>query len=174
MAHNEKETVIRDVTDIFQKAKSVFITDFSGLNVEKMMRLRQRCRESKVGYLVVKNTLARLSAEKAGWKQIGPYFKGPSAIAYSFDDPSSPARVIQEFNKTNDKPKIKVSLFEGAFYGPDSMDLIASLPSKNELLARVIGGFNRPIQGLVETLSGLLGKLVRTLDAVKTQKEKSA
>jgi large subunit ribosomal protein L10 len=174
MANTEKDAVIRDVTDIFQKAKSVFVTDFSGLNVEHTMQFRKKCRESKVGYLVVKNTLARISAEQAGWKQVGPHFKGPSAIAYSYDDPSSPARVIKEFNKTHDKPKIKVSLFEGTFYGPEHMDMIASLPSKKELLSRVVGGFNSPIQGLVGALNGLLQKLVGTLDAVKSQKEKSA
>lgn len=173
MAHSEKETVIREVTEVFQKAKSVFITDFSGLNVENMMRLRKKCGEASVSYLVVKNTLARISAKQAGFEQIGKYFKGPSAIAYSYDDPSSPARVIKEFNRTNDKPKIKVSLFEGVFYGPENMDVIASLPSKNELIAKVIGGFNSPIQGLVSSLNGLLQKLVRTLDAVKTHKEKT-
>jgi large subunit ribosomal protein L10 len=174
MAHTEKEAVIREVTEIFQKSKSVFVTDFSGLNVERISQLRQKCRESKVGYLVVKNTLARISAEKAGFAEIGGFFKGPSAIAYSFDDPSSPARVIKEFNKTSDKPKIKVSLFEGVFYGPEKVDLIASLPSKKELIARVVGGFNSPIQGLVGALNGILQKLVGTLDAVKTQKEKNA
>jgi large subunit ribosomal protein L10 len=153
MANTEKDAVIRDVTDIFQKAKSVFVTDFSGLNVEHTMQFRKKCRESK---------------------QVGPHFKGPSAIAYSYDDPSSPARVIKEFNKTHDKPKIKVSLFEGTFYGPEHMDMIASLPSKKELLSRVVGGFNSPIQGLVGALNGLLQKLVGTLDAVKSQKEKSA
>jgi len=174
MAQPEKEAVIRDVTELFRSSKSVFITDFSGLNVEKMMLLRQKCRESKVGYLVVKNTLARISAEKAGWKQIGDYFKGPSAIAFSYDDPSSPARVIREFNKIHDKPKIKVSLFEGVFYGPESMDTIAALPPKKELLARVVGGFNSPIQGLAGVLSGVLRKLVGTLEAVRSHQEKGA
>jgi large subunit ribosomal protein L10 len=174
MAKTEKEAAIREVAELFRRSKSVFVTDFSGLNVEKIMLLRKKCREAKVGYLVVKNTLARLSAEKAGWNQMGPYFKGPSAIAYSFDDPSSPARVIKEFNKTHDKPKIKVSMFEGVFYGPESMDVIASLPSRQELIAKVVGGFNNPIQGLVGTLSGLLRKLVGTIDAIRSQREKDA
>lgn len=174
MANSEKDAVIQEVSDIFKKSKSVFVTDFSGLNVEKIMILRKKFRESKVGYLVVKNTLARISAEKAGWNQLNPHFKGPSAIAYSFEDPSSPARVIKEFTKNNDKPKIKGSIFEGVYYGPESMDQIASLPPKQELLARVVGAFNSPIQGLASRLNGILQKLVGTLDAVKTQKEKNA
>jgi large subunit ribosomal protein L10 len=174
MAQSEKETFIRELTEIFQKSKSVFVTDFSGLNVENIMRFRKKCGETRVSFLVVKNTLARISAKQAGFEQIGKYFKGPSAIAYSYDDPSSPARVIKEFNKTNNKPQIKVSLFEGVFYGPESIDVIASLPSRNELIAKVLGGLNSPIQGLVGSLHGLLQKLVRTLDAVKTHKEKSS
>ncbi len=171
MAHAEKEAVVRQVADIFKKAKSVFVTDFTGLNVEQTMALRMKFRESKVGYVVVKNTLARIAAEQAGCSDLGKYLKGPSAIAYSFDDPSSPARIIKDFTKTLDKPKIKVSLLEGEFYGPEQTDAIASMPSKKELLARVVGGFNSPIQAFAGCLHGLLAKTVRTLDAVRLQKE---
>jgi len=173
MQRSEKETVIQDVTEIFQKAKSVFVTDYEGLTVEKMSVLRQKFRASSVEYRVVKNTLAKMAAEKAGKSEINPYFKGPSAIAYSFQDASAPARIIKEFFKDNQKPKVKFTLFEGEFFGPERLDEIAALPPRNELIARILGGFNSPIQGLAGVLGGILSKLVRTVDAVRESRAKT-
>ncbi len=172
MKRTEKETVIEEVTAIFQKAKSVFITDYAGLTVEKMSAFRRKCKEASVHYLVIKNTLARMGAEKAGWKDLGPYFKGPSAIAYSFTDPVAPARVIQDFLKENEKPKIKGSIFEGQFIGPEKAKEIADLPSRDELIAKLVGELNAPIRGLVFGLNGLLTKFARTVEAIREAKEK--
>jgi len=173
MQRSEKETVVQDVTDVFMKAKSVFVTDYEGLTVEKMSLLRRKCRASAVEYRVVKNTLAKMAADRAGKGQINPYFKGPSAIAYSFEDASAPARIIKDFFKENQKPKVKFTLFEGTFYGPEKLDEIAALPSRTELIARVVGGLNAPIQGLAGALGGILSKLVRTVDAVRESRAKS-
>ena len=171
MARPEKEAAVAEMVEIFEKSKGVFLTDFKGLNVEMISDFRRQCREASVGYRVVKNTLARLAVKNVGWDEMTPHLEGPLAIAYSFEDPSAPARVIKEFTKKVEKPQIKVSYFEGAFYGPDRVAEIAALPSKEELLAKVVGGFNAPIQGFVGGLSGLLQKLVMTLDAVRGAKQ---
>ena len=173
MARPEKEAAVEEIAEILQKAKGVFLTDFEGLNVEMMEELRRKCREASVGYRVVKNTLARIAAKKVGWDELVNYLQGPSAIAYSFDDPSAPARVVSEFAKKAEKPKIKVSLFEGVFYGPEKIEEIASLPPKDVLLARIVGGFNAPIQGMASSLHNLLQKFIMTLDAVRNTKEKN-
>lgn len=174
MARPEKVAAVEEVVEIFKQSSSIFLTDFKGLDVEKISDFRRQCREASVGYLVIKNTLARLAAQEVGWEEMVEHLKGPSAIAYGGDDPSVPARIITKFAKKNEKPAIKVSYFEGVFYGPDRVKEIAELPSKDELLARVVGGFNAPIQGFVGGLSGLLQKFVRTLDAVKVSKEEEA
>jgi len=171
MARPEKEVAVAEMAEIFEKSKGVFLTDFQGLNVEKISDLRQKCREASVGYLVVKNTLAKLAVKQVGWEEMLEHLEGPSAIAYSFEDPSAPARVINEFAKKEEKPAIKVSYFEGVFYGPEKVKAIASLPSKDVLLAQVVGGFNAPIQGFVGTIHGLLQKLVMTLDAVRGSRD---
>lgn len=171
MIRAEKEMVVKEVTDIFEKARGVFITDFQGLNVEKMGELRRKCREVSVEYVVVKNTLAKIAARNSGWDKLEPHFQGPSAIAYSYEDPSAPARVITEFAKENEKPEIKVSIFEGNFYGPETIKEIATLPSKEVLLARLVTGLNSPIQGLTDRLHGLLQKFVMTIDAIRQNKE---
>ncbi len=171
MDRPEKEQAVQEVADILTEAKGVFLTDYQGLNVEKISELRDKCREADVHYRVVKNTLARLAAKKAGWDDLVDHFQGPSAIAYSLDDPSAPARIITEFAKKAEKPTIKVSLFEGEFYGPEKIKMIAGLPSKEVLLSNMVRGLNAPIQNVVGVLSGLLRNLVGTLDAVRELKE---
>ena len=173
MARPEKEAAVQDIAEILDKAKGVFVTDFEGLNVEEISEFRSKCRESSVQYLVVKNTLAKLAADRAGWNELENYFSGPSALAFSYDDPAAPARVIKEFTRKFDKPQIKVSIFEGMFYGPDKVEAIASLPSKEELLTRMVRGFNNPIHGLVGNMSGIINKLVRTLEAVRQNQQNS-
>lgn len=174
MARPEKEASVKEITETFQNAKSIFVTDYQGLDVEKISEFRRNCREKAVEYKVVKNTLARIAAKNAGFEQMADYLQGPSAIAYTFEDPSSPAKVISEFAKENNKPEIKMSLFEGVFYGPDKVEEIAKLPTKDELLAQMVGTMKSPIQGFVGCLGGLLSNLVRTLDAVREEKEKSS
>ena len=97
MARPEKEAAVSEITEILKGATSVFVTDYKGLTVERITDLRDQCRKDKVIYMVVKNTLARRAAKDAGFEEMVSYLKGPSAIAYSFDDPSAPARIISEF-----------------------------------------------------------------------------
>jgi len=174
MARPDKEIVVQEVAEILEQAKGVFITDFQGLNVEVMGELRQNCREASVNYRVIKNTLARLAAKKVGRDEMVKYLEGPSAIAYSYDDASAPARIITEFVKKNktEKPTFKMSIFEGVFYGPEDVKTIASLPPKEVLLTKIVLGLNSPIQGLVGGLNGIIQKFLFALNAVKEAKEK--
>ena len=173
MSTPEKETIVAEITEIFENAKSVFVTDFQGLNVQMISEFREKCREASVQYRVVKNTLTRLAARNAGFEEIVENLLGPSAIAYSYEDSSAPAKVITEFAKKVEKPTIKMALFEGAFYSSENVKEIVGLPSRSVLLAQVMGGCHAPIQNLVNGLNGLLSKLVIALDGVKKIKEKS-
>lgn len=166
----EKEAVIKEVSEVFKKAEGIFITDYKGLNVTQMTELRNKCRESAVGYRVVKNTLAKIAAREVGYNEMIDYLQGPSAIAFSYEDASTPARIISEFAKKAEKPTIKMSIFEGQFYGPTKVKQIANLPSKDVMYTQLVRNMNSPVQGLVGNLNGLLSKLVRTLFAVKEKK----
>jgi large subunit ribosomal protein L10 len=170
MPRPEKEAVVQEVAEILQSARGIFVTDFKGLNVEQIDELREKCREADVSYKVVKNTLARIAAKQVGQDEMVDLFEGPSAFAYSMQDPSAPARVVIEFAKKDQKPVIKFSLFEGVFYGPDKVKAVAELPSKDVLLGKLVGSLNGPINGLVQGLGGMIQKLVMTLDAVRQQK----
>jgi len=174
MARPEKEAVVKEVAEIFENAKGVFIADFQGLDVEKISDLRRKCREASVSFRVIKNTLARLAAKQVNHEEMVSYLQGPSAIAFSYDDPSAPARVISEFAKKEEKPTIKMSLFEGEFYGPEKVAKIAALPSKDVLLSKIAGGLNAPMQGFASALNGLLLKLVYSVNEIKNVKEKES
>ncbi|MFQ5823454.1 MAG: 50S ribosomal protein L10 [bacterium] len=169
----EKVAIVEEVTEQLKQAKSVFLTEFSGLNVEEINNLRKSFRGASVQYRVVKNTLARLSAKAAGCDELLEYLEGPTALAFGMEDPTAPAKVITEFAKETEKLKIKACLFEGVFVGTDQISEIANLPSREELLARLMRSLNAPISNLVLSLNGILRNFVYALEAVKKQKEES-
>jgi len=156
------------------RARGVYLTDFSGLNVEEETELRKTLREAKVQYRVVKNTLARRSAQQAGLTGLLPHLTGPTAFALSFDDPGLPARLIRDFAKKKNKLAIKAIVYEGELIDPSRVDEICNLPSREVMLAKLLGAMNAPIARLVGTLSGMLAQLVRVLDAIRVQKEGQA
>jgi len=170
----QKEEVVKEVAQSLNDAKSVFLADFTGLNVEEANELRRSFKKSAVEYRVVKNTLARRSVESAGCEELLEYLEGPTAMAFGMEDPVAPAKVIKEFSKTSDKIKIKACLFEGVLIGTDRVNSIADLPSKEELIGQLVGMLNAPISNLAQSLNGLLSKLVFALDAVKNNKEEQS
>lgn len=167
----EKVTVVDEITKRLQESKSVFLTDFTGLNVAQMTELRRAFKNASVHYEVVKNTLARRSAQSANCEAIMDYLEGPTALAFGISDPSAPARVIKEFRKTAEKLQVKACLFEGVFIGPERVADIANLPSRDVLLSQLLGVLNAPVSKLAVSLNAVLTKLALAVDAVKKQKE---
>jgi len=173
MLKPEKQQLVQDISDKFSRAKAFFFTDFSGLNVEQITELRSKFREKSIEYHVVKNTLTRLALRKLGFETLSNSLLGPTAIAFSYDDPTAPAKIISEFLKANralEKPTIKVCVVEkNVLSGEQAADLI-NLPSRETLIAMVLGGINAPLTGLVSTLNGMISKLILTLKALEDQK----
>ncbi len=167
----EKVAAVELLTEKFNKANSIFLTDFSGLSVEDITELRRQFRAKDVEYLVVKNTLAERGAQNAGHEGMVPYLVGPIAVALGYDDPAEPARVIAEFRKSHDKPEVKACIIEGDVLPGSEAANIAKWPSREELLASLVGSLNSPISGLVMSLSGLPRKLVYALNAIREKKE---
>jgi len=173
MPTEQKVETVAQVAEQIKEAKSVWLTDFTGLNVEEISELRRAFRGASVEYRVVKNTLARLSMKSAGHEEMIEYLEGPTAMAFGMADPVAPARVIKAFSKKSDKVKIKVCLFEGTLIGTDKLEAIANLPTRHELLGQLVGVLNAPLSNFVGALSGVMSKLVYALDAVKKQKEET-
>ncbi len=160
-----------EIADRLKRAKNLILTDFTGLNVELSRELRSSLRTSGVDFLVVKNTLIRRAAQDVGLEELGEHLGGPTALAIFYDDSTLPAKVISDFVKKNQMPKVRVCYFGGRFYGPDFLNQIASIPPREVLLGQLVGGLGAPIKGLAFRLSGLLQKWVGVLEALRRQKE---
>ncbi len=168
----EKSAAIEELRGTIDSAAALFLADFTGLDVEKMTELRRKFRENGVTFQVVKNTLALKAARALEIDELEPHFKGPTALAVSTDDPTSPARVLIEFHKEHDKPQVKVGFVEGKILSPEEVKALASLPTRDQLISQVMQLALAPAQNFVSTLDAVASKLVRTVDAVRDGMEK--
>ncbi|HHV61955.1 MAG TPA: 50S ribosomal protein L10 [Firmicutes bacterium] len=174
VARPEKEAAVADIKEKLERSKAVVLTDYRGLNVHDIMELRRKLREAGIEYKVVKNTLAQLAAEKAAMSDINTYLTGPTAMAFGFGDPVAPAKIISEFAREHKELEIKGGMLEGKVIGAAEVKALASLPSREVMLARVASAMQAPIAGIVGALSGCIRNLVYALDAVRKQKEGAA
>lgn len=171
MKLENKKQIVAQLKDKFAQAKLVVLTDYKGLNVAAMNDLRAKLREAGIEYQVVKNTLLRRAAEDTDAAALVDSFTGPSAIALSMDDPVAPAKVLTEFAKANDKLEIKVGVMEGKFLDAASIKALASLPSREILLAKLLSVLVAVPTGMVTVLNEIPAQFVRLLAAVRDQKE---
>jgi large subunit ribosomal protein L10 len=156
---------VKELSVKLDKAKAIYFTDYLGLDVVSVTKLRKNFVEKDVEFTVAKNTLIKLAAKEVGISGIDEFLEGPTAIAFSYDDPTGPARVIKEFLKDFDKPSVKGMIFDGEIFTSDQFDKIANLPSKEQLLSKLVGMLNSPMSKLSSVLnssvSGLLGRLTQ-------------
>ena len=170
----DKKLVVSEVKEDLSNAKAAIVTDYRGLDVEQITTLRRALRAENVKYAVVKNTLASIAAHELGLEELDVYLEGPTAIAYGFDDPVAPAKVLTTFAKKFDKLEIKGGLLEGTLIEPARIKALADLPSREVLLAQVAGAFASPMTAFAGVSQGILRKFVGTLDAVREKKEAEA
>jgi large subunit ribosomal protein L10 len=167
----QKQQIAQDLHDRFERAKVVILTDYKGLNVGAMTDLRRRLKQAGIEYRVVKNTLLERAATDTPAAVIRDAFKGPSAVALSYDDPVAPAKVLTQFAKENDKLKIRLGVLSGKMISEAEIKSLADLPSREVLLAQLLGVFNAVPTSFVRVLSAVPGGLVNVLNAIKEQKE---
>jgi large subunit ribosomal protein L10 len=171
---DSKKALVAEVSAVAATAQSVVAAEYRGLTVGKMTELRAKARASGVYMRVVKNTLARKAVAGTAFENIGPVLKGPLVLAFSKDDPGAAARVIKAFAKDNDKLVATAISLGGQLLPAKSLDQVASLPTREQALAMLMGTMKAPIQKLVSTLNAVPSKLVRTLAAVRDQQQASA
>ncbi|NLN14267.1 MAG: 50S ribosomal protein L10 [Tissierellia bacterium] len=169
-----KKEIVEEIKSKIEKAESVVLVDYRGLNVEQLTELRKRYREANVDYKVYKNTMMRFAFKDAGYEGFEEYLKGPSAIAFGYDDPVQVAKITAEFAKEHDQLEIKAGIVDGQIVGIDGIKSLAELPSREVLIAQTLGGLNAPIQGFANVLHGTIRSLAIVLNAIAEEKEKSA
>lgn len=155
---SDKKQTVKDIKDKFDRAVSAVFIDYRGLTVAEVTELRNKYRAAGVDYKVLKNTLISRAIEDKGIEEIAPFLEGPTAVAFSYDDEIAPAKITYDFIKEVEKMEIKCGIFNGKFTAKDEVIVLASLPSKDELLAKVVGSMNSPIMNLVYTLNAIKEK----------------
>jgi len=171
MARPEKVAAVEQIREDLQASQAVFVTDYRGLTVTQMTKLRRKLREVGTEYRVVKNTLARRAAAEAGVEALEQLLAGPTAVAFAKQDPVATAKALNEFAKDSKILEIRGGLLEGKLLGVDDIQALADLPQREVLLAQVLGGMQAPIAGFVSVLQGTLRSLVYALNAVREKKE---
>ena len=167
----EKQQIAENLRDRFSKSAIIVVTDYKGLDVAAMNDLRRKLRAEQIEYQVVKNTLLIRASEGNDVALIKDYFKGPSAIALSYDDPVAPAKVLSQFAKDNDKLEIKVGVMDGQVLDASAIQALAKLPAREVLLGQLLAALNAVPTSFVRTIAEVPRSLVNVLAAIRDQKE---
>lgn len=167
----EKMKVVAEVADVAGRAHSAVAADYRGLTVAQMTALRDRARESGVYLRVVRNTLARRAVENTSFECLREGLSGPLILAFAEDDPGASARVMSDYARENDKLVIRLVAFGGKLLPASDVGVLARMPTREQALAQLLGVLKAPIEKFVRTLAEPHAKLVRTIDAVRRQKE---
>ena len=166
----QKKQIVSDLADKLRRASAGVFVDYCGITVEEDTKLRAEMRKAGVEYTVVKNTLTRFAAKDAGLDGLDEILNGTTALAVSYDDPVAPAKILNEYAGKHENFKVKMGFVEGKVITPGEVKNLADLPSKEVLVATVLGTMNAPITGLVTVLNGTLKGLAVALNAIAEQK----
>jgi large subunit ribosomal protein L10 len=164
-----KEASVAELAEKLSASKNLFFTDYQGLTVDEITRLRGELRKDGTTYSVVKNTLFRIAAGDLA-SQVEAFLAGPTGVVFAGVDPVAPAKALKTFSDTVKKIGIKAAYIDGRVVSAQQVETLAKLPSKIELLASLVGTLANPLRGLVTVLSGNQSGLVRVLDAIREQK----
>ncbi|MCL2485517.1 MAG: 50S ribosomal protein L10 [Endomicrobia bacterium] len=165
MPNLKNQQELKNLAEKFKAMKGLILTEYHGLSVEEISELRSKLRPLNCEYTVVKNTLSEIALKEMG-VDTGNNFTGPTALVIQNGDIVSPAKVVVEFAKTHAKLKVKAGFVEGKFVNAAVVEQLSSLPSKEVLIAKMLGSMNSPITGFVNVLAANIRGLVTVLDAI--------
>lgn len=171
MERNKKREIVEQLKAELGDVTSVFLCNFSGLTVDKDTEMRKSMREAGVSYAVHKNTLLKLAFADTDFAQVNDHLKGNTAIVHGNEDIVGVAKLIRDYAKKNEAFQFKAGVVEGQVIDVAGLDTLAEMPSKEELVSKLMYMMNFPVQGLVTAMSGLSRNLVVVLDQIKQQKE---
>jgi large subunit ribosomal protein L10 len=165
-----KELIIKEVEKELKKGDGFIITNHDKVSATGIDKLRAKLRAAKSRYFVVKNTLGQKAFERADLKDMTEHIQGACGIAFTGEDPVAPSKVLMDFSKENENFKVRIGRFKGKMVSVDQIKVLASLPSREVLLSRVVGQMQAPISGFVNVLAGTLRKFVNVVDAIQKKK----
>ena len=154
-----KQPIVAEISELLNGAASAVVVDYRGLTVEQDTQLRKKLRESEVSYKVYKNTMIRFAVKGTEFEALVPHLEGPTALAVSKTDATAPARVLADFAKTADKLELKAGVVEGTYYDEKGIQVIATIPSREVLLGRLLGSMQSPIANFARVLNQIAEKV---------------
>lgn len=170
----DKKAIVAEVNETATSALSLVIADARGVTVGGMTALRQSARDNAVTLRVVRNTLAKRALAGTDYECVSDVLVGPSLFGFSMEDPGAAARIFKDFAKENKHFEVKALAVSGQMLGADQLDVLAKLPTRDQALSMLMSVMQAPVTKLVQTMNEVPGKLVRTLAAVRDQKEAAA
>lgn len=165
-----KQEKIEAMKENFAKAKVAVVTEYRGLTVEEITKLRRALQKENSDYMVTKNTLAKVASKGTEFEVLADALKGPVAIAFGFADEVAPAKILTKFIKEAKKGEIIAAVLDGKLLDAKETQVLANLPSKEELYAKMLGSINSPATGIVGAVNAVMSGLVRAMDQVAKQK----
>lgn len=171
LALEEKKQIVSEVAAVAADAHSVVAAEYRGLSVSEMTDLRDKARNGGVYLRVVKNSLARRALEGTEYECMNPELVGPLVLAFSREEPGAAARLVKDFSKEHENLKVKLVSLGGRLYDASELERLASLPTKEQAISMLMSVMRAPLDKFARTLNEVPGKLVRTLAAVRDQKQ---
>ena len=165
-----KEEKISQMKEKIEKAKVAIVTDYKGLSVEEITKLRRSIQKEDGDYMVTKNTLAKIAIKGTEYEVLADALTGPVAIAFGFDDQVAPAKALAKFIKETKKGEILAAAMDGKLLSASEAKALANLPSKHEIYAKMLGCINSPASGIANSINAVMSSLTRAMAAVRDQK----
>jgi len=153
-----KEAKVLEIKEKMEKAQGIIFAKYQGLTVEEDTELRKKLRESGVEYKVYKNTLTTLAAKELGFDAIESILEGPVSVAFGYEDPTAPARILNDFAKDHKKLELKGGLVQGEIFDTNKVQQLAKIPPREVLLAQLLGSFKAPVSNLAYLLNAIKEK----------------
>lgn len=166
-----KINLVNEIKEKIEKSQSIVFVDNKGLNVAEVTELRKNLRENGVDYKVYKNTMLKRAFNDLGIEGVEEFLAGPTAVAFGIEDAVQPAKILHDFAEDNDRLEIKTGVLDGKVVSVEEVNALAKLPSREVLVAHLLGSLNAPIQGLATVLSGNIRGLAVALDQIREKKE---
>jgi len=170
----QKIQILQDTTDRLRGVRGVYLADFTGMDVETLSLLRRRCREQKVQFRVVKNTLLKRAFHEHGITALDPYLKGTTGLVFSPVSEVTPAKILTDFAKENERPRIKAAVVDGRLYEDKAIKVLATLPSYEVMLAQVLGTLIAPMTQFLAAIDATLRLPATMADVLEREKSKTS
>lgn len=167
MNKNEKTDIVSQVKDMIDNSSAVYLTDYTGINVADISAIRNNFRKEGVKYKVFKNTLFKRAIDESGkYSKLADHLTGMTGYAFASDNPVAPAKIIKKYFDETQKLALKACYIEDQYYTGESLAELASLPSKNELIASILGSLDAPASGIVGVINAVMRDLVSVIDEI--------